>query len=526
MSINKIYVLAISLLTLSYFIISLIIKPSMYYDSAIGFTTMKSMLSGAPFNYTNTVSLGSIAKNQLVFNGTWAPGQYLVPMLFIKYFGLNIGEGIVVTNFLMNVFGLFGFYYLFLALKFDRTVILTTLLIIVCQRFYSISYSLYNGGETILFGTLPWILLCLTSLKYNNVFDFFYFILLCYIGFLSKFSFIIVALAITIFLIVRNLKSFQNVLSNNLLLAAVKHGLLFIIFFIICYLTFISKGLYNAQTFNFSFSLTNTLFVLAEPLGSILSIDDIYQRLFEFPGYNISEDILFVAKPIYYFIIALISILSVVKILNLKISKDYKALLVSFLIVFTGVFLLFYNKTDITSSMEMRHFRSAGFLILPGVIVYLKDIRKTVFGYVLVSIIFVSCLYGVTSFLQRESGLLKNSYVGYNGFRLAIIDKPTLAFLKQLEKKTIGTTLMYLPDAAAALEFNKSRIIISHADFEPLQQLQEKHYLGTAPTLYIVLQSRFDNNGKKDAILGSFKNYSHFKTIFKNEEFTVFEGLK
>ncbi|WP_316736063.1 hypothetical protein [Pedobacter aquatilis] len=486
---------------------------------------MKSMLAGAPFNYTSTVNLSSIDTNQMTYNSTWAPGQYLVPMLFIKYFGLNIGESIGVTNFLMSLLGLFGFYYLFLALKFDRTVILTTLLIIVCQRFYSISYSLYNGGETILFGILPWILLVLVSLKYNRVVDFFYFILLCYIGFLSKFSFIIIALALTVFLIIRNLKSIQKVLSSDVIIFAVKHGLVFIVFFAVCYFTFINEGLYNQQTFNFSFSLTNSIFVLAEPLGSILSIDDIYQRLFEFPGYNIPESKLSIIKPVYYLIIALISILSVQKILKLKISQDYKALLVSFLMIFTCVFLIFYNKKDITSSMEMRHFRSVGFLILPGVIDYLKESRKTLFGYVLISTIFVSCLYGITSFLQREIGLQKNSYISDSGFRLAIIDKPTLTFLKQLDKNNTVATLIYLPDAAAALEFNNSRILISQADFEPLQGLQEKHYLGKVPKLYIALQSRFEKNGKQKAILGSFRNYQHFKTIFKNEEFTVFEGL-
>lgn len=524
MSFSKTCILLIASLSIAYFVISFVIKPSMYYDSAIGFTTMKSMLSGAPFNYTRTVNLESIDKNQLAFNGTWAPGQYLVPMFFIKYIGLNIGNSIVVTNFLMSVLGLFGFYHLFLAFKFERNVILTTLLIIVCQRFYSISYSLYNGGETILFGTLPWILLCLSSLKYNRIIDFLYFILFCYIGFLSKFSFIIVALALTLFLIARNSKSIWRGLSNDTIMVAIKYGVLFTVFFAICYFTFIRKGLYNEQTYNFSFSLTNTLFVLAEPLGSILSIDDIYQRLFEFPGYNISENKLSIIKPVYYLAIALISILSVQRIVNLKINQEYKSFLVSFLAVFTCVFLVFYNKTDITSSMEMRHFRSAGFFILPGLVSYLKDSRKTFFGYLLISVIFVSCLYGITSFIQRESGLLKNSYVGYNGFRLAIIDQSTLTFLKQLEKKSNGATI-YLPDAAAALDFSNLRTIISHADFETLQQLQEKNYLGKVSKLYVVLQSRFDENGKTTAILGSFKNYQKFKTIFKNDEFTVFEGL-
>ncbi|WP_316851309.1 hypothetical protein [Pedobacter agri] len=497
----------------------------MYNDSALGFITMKSMLSGAPFNYTSTVSLESINKCQLAFNSTWAPGQYLIPMIFIKCVGLNIGESIIVTNFLMNVSGLFGFYFLFLALKFDRTAILTTLIIIVCQRFYSISYSLYNGGETILFGTLPWILLCLTSLKYNRVIDFFYFILLCYIGFLAKFSFIIVALALTVFLISRNLKSFQKALSNDILLASIKHGLIFIIFFIICYLTFINKGLYDQQTFTFNFSLTNSLFVLAEPLGSILSLDDIYQRLFEFPGYNIPETNLSFIKPAYYFIIAIISILSINQVLNISVSYQYKSLLMSFLITFVVIFLIFYNKKEITSSMEMRHFRSVGFLMLPGLVTYLKDNRKTFLAYLLFLIIGISNIYGITSFLQREKGLLQNSFVGYNGFRHAIIDESTLIFLKRLDKKISKESLIYVPDAALALEFDNLSTLISHADFEDLSDLKTRKYLGKVPKLYVVLQTRFGEIGKQEAILGSFKDYPNFKTLFKNDEFTVFEGL-
>jgi|GEM_PF-2262408 len=526
MPFNKTFTLAISFLTILYFIISLIIKPSMYNDSALGFITMKSMLSGAPFNYISTIDLGSIDKNLLVFNSTWAPGQYLVPMFFIKYIGLNIGEGILITNFLMSASGLLGFYFLFKALQFDKNIILISLFIIVCQRFYSISYSIYNGGETILFGCLPWIILMLISLNYDKLIDFLYFIILSYIGFLSKFSFIIIAFALTLFLVIRDIKSISKTRSKEALFILIKYSAFYIIFLVISYITFISRGLYNAQTFNFKLNITHSLFVFAEPVGSIFSLDDLYQRIFEYPGYNISESLLSIAKPIYYFILGTISIFTVKEVLNFSSSYNYKILLISFLTSFTGIFLLFYNKTEITSSMEMRHFRSVGFLVLPGLLHYLKFSKNSFLSFILYSIIGISCLYGVTSFLQREKGLLKKSNEGYNGFSHTLIDKATLVFLKQLDKQNNRDGLIYVPDAATALEFDNIRTLISHADFESLSDLKTKSYSGKTIKLYVLIQTRFKDNGKTKAILSSFKNYQNFITLFKNDEFTIFEGVR
>ena len=340
-----------------------------------------------------------------------------------------------------------------------------------------------------------------------------------------KASFLVSILAICVYLAVNPINSVRNPSKKTILrvvwlVIAVTTTSLF------CYFFFLKNGTYTAQKFTFSFQPLNCLFVLAHPLASAFSLDDVFKRVFEFPSNPYPKYTVQYASYFYYAIIGLLSIYTAHFIYALENLNAYKKLCLSFFATYTIIFLFFYNKTEITGSLEMRHFRSVGLLFTPGILLLLKRHLKSYFLFLIFSsVILVSSLYGLSSFAQRKLTSYKNAFVGRQDFTQEIIDKETLSFLYKLDEGLNNQDIIYVTSPEIGLEIINARVIISSADFATENELASKTYFGRVRHIYLCYQSRFENSKKQTAIINSFKSYHKNRLIYSNGIFKIIELL-
>jgi len=117
--------------------------------------------------------------------------------------------------------------------------------------------------------------------------------------------------------------------------------------------------------------------------------------------------------------------------------------------------------------------------------------------------------------------------LGHEGFHHTIIDKETLNILHHLDDSyKEGNNIFYVTSPEIALELKQNRYIASQADFEPLDSLSSQAYFGTVDKLILVIQKKFRDNGKEQAITNSFKDYKDFRMLAETKNFIILSGNK
>ena len=132
----------------------------MYSDSAYGFLVWDSMLGGASFNHWILPDFSDIARDQDLFMAVWSPGQYLFAGP-LEHWGLGLGAAMNVVTIVFTALGLVGWYRLYRQWKFPATSAVVALAITAGSRHFALPFGIYNGGEVLLFGGMPWFLLLL-----------------------------------------------------------------------------------------------------------------------------------------------------------------------------------------------------------------------------------------------------------------------------------------------------------------------------------------------------------------------------
>ncbi len=520
---NSLIFFVIVLLIVCYLVFSISIRPAIYGDPSWGFVTMKSMLKGGEFNFMLTPDPQDISKDVANFNSTWTPGQYIIPYFLIKYLNLNLGWSIIVTVFLMSFLGLVGYFKLFEHLKLPLHICWISLLIISSQRFFSLPFSIYNGGETMLFGFVPWILLYSLKLRDLRYFEVFIILLLGLFGFFLKSSFVITFYAICLSIFILKIPTQWNlkiVIKNAAVIVFLSLAMT-----VLCYHFFLSKGIYHDAEAGFQFNLASSIFDLSSGISAALSLDDIFNRLFAFPGNtfsNVESSLLMIA---YYLIFAAITIFVAFRVYKLPGLNLYKSVFFSFLFTFVLIFLYFHNRISPVSSLEMRHFRPLGLIVVPAIILAISQ-AKNIPKKCLFILVVLSCAYGPLSFAQRKLATYHDDIQGSEGFTQDLLDYKTLHFIRQIDSKADPNTLLYVTSPEIALELKNLRYIATQADFESSDVLEDKKYLGSVQNLYILLPSTFETNGKEKIIINSFKNYKGAVKSKLSENYNVYKLIK
>jgi hypothetical protein len=495
-------------------IILFIVPPTIFTDPSQGFQVLRSMQLGSGFNNFVSPDQGDISQNYTEFITWWSPGQYLVPYFVKLLTGLNLGQGIAITVTVASFFGLTGFYLFFKKIGFTPTIAAFSLIFIICQVAFMIPFVYYNGGEILLFSFEGWFLYGCTSLEKTSLKLVLFVLFSGLAGFFLKSSFLWMYAAGLCCLWIRLSANKQGIL--YWIKKALWIGIPAAASLIIIYIFYISKG-ESPVTNSAGFKLTAETFSfpLASPILSGFSVDNLVNGLVD----HVSKSIFNPEWSIIILILAaLLSVLLILSIVRFVPNNNYRL----FVVVFYLTAILFFGFSylrQLDISMESRHFRIIGLLIVPGII-YLAASFKPLYKF-LFAIIFLGIAYSSFSYIIKGFRQNKSYARAITGVAQPNIDQASLNQVIKLDRENRNITFVFIGDDIP-LEILHNRFIALQPIADDLKiNTGDYRYDGFGGPLYIVLPESY-NGPKEKLVMKSFPGYAGFDKSMLSKNFVLY----
>jgi hypothetical protein len=486
-------------------ITSLVIPPALGTDSAQGFHVLRSMQLGAHFNCLVSPGERDIARNDTTFLTWWSPGQYCVPQAIHIVTRLDPGKSISLAVWLAEFTGFAGFYFFFRKIGFPPMVTAMSLLFIVFQKATLDPFLYYDGGEVLLFSFQGWFLYGCVCLPVRSYYTILFIVASAFWGFFLKSSFLWMYGAGLFAMVLKNasppdryLKAYLENLLRVSLPAATALAIL--------YLFYISKGESPVQvSAGFRLTLEAFTYPLASPVLSGFSLDEMLNGIIVPTG-----DSLWISFTIARCLLILGATLGIIFIFLMAkgpSDRNYRIFLIVFylaaLLFFTHAYLFQYD-----ISMEPRHFRILGILLIPGLVsVVWRSSRFWRIGF-LVIFLAMSVYTTVSSF--NGFRIISGYAIGKLWIAQPDIDQASLNQLLQLDQRQ-NNAIFVLVGHAVGLEIRNNRVICLEPigdDLKPDTALL--HYHGHGAPLYMVLP-RYYSGVREKIIFGLFPGYRNFR---------------
>ncbi|MBL4676286.1 MAG: hypothetical protein JKY70_08810 [Mucilaginibacter sp.] len=496
-------------------VLLLITPAGVYPDAAWGFQVWRGMLQGKGFNILTLPGQWDIASNGEEFKSWWSPGQYLVPGMFQKLFGLDLGHSSSVTVILCQFLGLVGLYTFFKKAGFSKTISALAILVIALQQSFLTPYIFYNGGEVLLFGFIGWFLWGCLHFNKPNIALAVFVLLAGWIGFFAESSFLWMYAAGLIYMWIQLSRHTTHI--KHWLINGFWVGIPSIISVAIIYITYLSKGLNPSSA---SAGLDTTLkvfaFPLASPLLAGLSFDDLANGLIFH-----NDDVIFspVVSIIIVTLIAVLSIILICIICKRVPDNRYSIILVVFYIVSVFFFgSAFLRRLDI--SFEARHFRTIGLLIIPGTIYVFSRAAKA-WRYAFGLVVGVIALFSLKFYVLSYIGLKNETVYGSSGIAQQFIDKESMDYIHMLDNRSKNAVFVFFsPDLGLDINHNRS-ITLEPLNGDISINTDDYLYKGHAGPIYILMPHDYIGI-RANVILKSFPGYKGFSLKELSDDYVLY----
>lgn len=508
--------IAVYAATLVFGIMLFYTPPPVFPDPAWGFIAMRSMGHGSAFNTVVAPDPNNVAQDMHGFLSWWSPGQYMVPYLFIKLFGLNVGKAIAVTVSLCQFIGLIGFYKFTRKIGFTPMLSALCLLFIACQQFYMMPYEYYNGGEVLTFAFAGWFLYGCASIEKVDWRLSLFTLLSCLVGFFCKSSmmWVFIAGCLYMWIWLSSNKSIGDWIKNGLYIGIPAiTGILLIAFL------YLAKGDNpSADVAGLKFSLLAFTFPLASPLLAGFSIDDIFNGLIlhtDVPRLNPTWSLVVVG------VLAILSVIIVAAIVRSTTNNKYRLMLTVFYVIgvlfFTGGFLRQAN-----ISYEARHFRLIGLLVIPGALYAVGKLKTTP------KVLFAIFWLGIAVFTFKSAARVydfnRNWVVrGNSGIALPFIDRAMLDHIHALDQQHRDAIFAFIsPDLAQEVQNNRVTV------FDPIGpdvsiNFDEYRRKGHAGPVFLMVPGTY-YGPKANMLLKCFPGYKGFRIEYASDEYLLYSA--
>lgn len=487
-------------------------------DSGWGFLTWKNMQHGGGFNILPEPDPDNIAENTYTFLTWWSPGQYLIPGGIAAFTGIKIGWAMAITSILFTVSGITGCYFLFEKLRFNQQTSMLSILVLCCQVQTLLPFSVYNGGEVLIFGVAPWFLLSCIDFKLKP-FPLLLLVLLSWLGFIAKSSFLLLAASGFLFIFLSWISqriTFKQLVVKTSWLFIAGLAIILPIFFL-----FLQKGNNpSAAATGFNFSWLNIFYPAAIPLLTAFSADEVFNH-FTHPGYMAYLPLtdLFFYAPAFLFIIFVLYKIHAGRIG----SNAYRRLLFTAYFFFTCFFFLQYCR-HAAISMEGRHYHILGLLFLPGVVQLVRDAKIKVVKRVLQVALLALCLYGWNDYFNRWN-INRKQMPGENSHVVQLfLDKATLIKIHQLDAQYPQQALFVLMSPEGAMEIEHNRALVMPFNNMPENE-ETDGYAGRVKKLFLIVPVQYASGKTIQQIKASFKDYKSFREENISNLFKLYSGL-
>ena len=492
--------------------------PGIFSDSVSGFYVMRSMEQGAPANHTHRVDEDDIARSLSDFTSWWTPGQYLVPWAF-RGLGLDLGNSMRITVALAWFLGLAGYWILFRALGFSSDVAATSLAVIFSQSYVLGWGRFYHGGELLMWSYLPWFALLAMRFRGERFYEPLILGVALIFGIFLKSAFLIFGAAALGGIFLSRVGSVRSLFSRESL-RGLGTVFLAVLFSLLAFWLYTSAGSSPAGTKAWVLAmpaLRAILFAAAAPLASIFDLGAPFipeSESVEWPFEGLFLPLLFLAVCTGFFILAVLRFVSC--------RREYYGL--AFGIYFGAViaFSIAWS-LDLLISFNVRHFRLAAILLVPGIVALLCQSTGRPWRHFFFVGLLVASMYSVWSFAFPESNKPLERAVGPAGFSHIYVDQDALDALVELDAEFEGSqALIGVPWPQMGLVIQHSRVFDMRTGLRGAHFYRHKVLFGEVDHLLIVLP--VDGAGMDSArqALRAFRGHSDWRRIHPEVEGYLF----
>jgi hypothetical protein len=490
----------------------LLVPPSMSHDAGWGMQELRTLRAGGPFNSIVAPDPADISRDQASHVTWWSPGQYLIPGA-LTLLGLRLGTALTITAGVSLLCCLLG--WIQVAKHFQLSPLTTTLVVafIATFRYSTLPFGVYNGGEILLQGLTPWLILAgcripaMSALRAAALA-----FLAILVAFFAKLTGVMVAsaalLAGSVEVLVR-LRRITAGMVAGAVGATLGFGALYVEWF--------SRGTTPASGTGWSFHVSYVLFALGAPWGAGISWTDMLTSLLFNARHpllrggaengDVSVILWLLLPPILLFLTVIL------KGWQQCIRDENLGRLLMITVIFyvfcaiamSGIFL---RGSDV--SLEERHLRAAGTLIFVCVLAVASRLpRNSVSRLAAVGLCGLMSLYGCFAFAYRAVSTKRGEIDHYSETHQPSVDKGGIEFLRTAFAREGRDALFVLPspDAASAFPPN-ARILSNHIEFDTEAIISARTYHGKVRgPLYVIMPTDIAQSVKGPLVLKEFVDY-------------------
>jgi len=492
---------------------SLLVPPSLSHDPAWGMQEWRSYLAGNPINTVTHPDVSDISRDQASLLTWWSPGQYLVPGA-LTLLGIRLGAALSIVAGVSLFFCLLG--WIRVAKHFalgPRTAILIVALI-GTFRYSTLPFGIYNGGEVLLQGFTPWLILAACRIPSTSALRAAG--LACFailVAFFLKLTGVMVA---CVALFACGLEALIRL--KRVTVGMISGAVGSIVAFAILYVVWFSRGSTPASGTGWSFRSADVLFAWGAPWGAGISWTDMFTSLmlnFRHPALSGSDaEHGNLAITLWLLLLPMILFLTILVQGWRRRNLDQNlARLLNITIFFYAAYALtmsaiFLHGGDV--SLEERHLRAPGMLILLAVLAtasHLSPRSPSRLG--VTALCGLMSLYGCFAFAYRARSTKRGEIDHYSGTYQPSVDESAIDFLRTVFARDGRDALFVLPSPEVACAFSpKARILTNHIEFEPEETISGRTYRGTVRgSVYVVVPARIDQTAKASLLLKEFVDY-------------------
>jgi hypothetical protein len=498
---------ATAVLVAVYSVAAFVVAPEMYSDSAYGFMIWDSMLRGAAFNHLVRPDITDISRDVSEFFAIWSPGQYVFAGA-IERLGISLGAAMTVVTTAFTVLGLAGWYRLYRSWNFPALSAAIAIVLTAGSRHFALPFGIYNGGEVLLFGTMPWFLLLLGRWSALSAMQALGILGAIAVVAFMKLSGILFACAALAGVVVFDLWPLAWPLAWPRWRRPLTALAIVIVFAVTFYLLWMSRGwtAVDGKGGTAWATLVPKFFEgWAATVMAMFSLGDLAARIFLRPGRPIlpSLDVIYLAASVP----ALLLLLWSANRLR-QSHRDYLRFAAATALLFIAGMAVIYGKGG-ELRMEDRFFRPLAMLLMIGIVHAVVTAQMRV-RLPLAALAAATMLYGVSSYFVRLQHNLQVP-LGSRGFHHGNLTHDGLALLRrELRTPVDKDTTVWLAMPEIALEFPDVRVIMSA---EPERLLGIRTYKGRVGRLLVFVDDRLIKDGRAEKVLNSFLDYDRSKWV-------------
>jgi hypothetical protein len=490
----------------------LLAPPSMSHDAGWGMLEWRTLVAGGPINSIIRPDPGDIARDQLRHVTWWSPGQYLVPGV-LTLLGFRLGTALTITAGASLLCCLLGWIQVTKHFALGPRVATLAVVFIATFRYSTLPFGIYNGGEILLQGVTPWLILVGCRLPTMGVLRAAG--LACFtvlLAFFVKLTGIMVAsiamLAGAVAALIRIRRITAGMLAGTVG-ATLAFGALYVGWF--------SHGTTPASGTTWSFRVGDLLFAFGAPWSATVSWLDMVTSLlfnprhplFHSSGENgdLSVILWFLLPPLVLF-----SSVTLKGWYQSASDRNLRTLLVITVCFYTlcsvAMSAIFLRGGDV--SLEERHLRAAGMLILICALAVADRLPRNSASRTAVGTICVlMSVFGVLTFVYRARSTRQGEIDPYSRTHQTTADESALESMRAAFATEGRKALFVLPSPDAASAFPPSaRILTNQIEFESETTIAERTYHGKVPgRIYVIMPTAIAGSTKGNLLLKEFVDY-------------------